>query len=354
MPASEQFDHLSTDFKEVPNASTKHKSIKVTHRTDRTFYTYILHLLVRRIRHFLGNPPKEQHDGSTKLTPMKIIYKTCTVSERRICDIYIYDIIPRKIKGTSYTKRIYYFAGGGWQSPPSAQHWQLCAKIARQMPDTAISMVSIPLAPKNDAPITFPWLMKLYRALLEAAEEEGHTVILAGDSSGGNIVLSLVLEALHEDEEIKAASDHVNKHIPHAAAIMAISPSTDLTRSNPKIEELQQFDPFLTPDFIKATAKTWRGEWDATDRRVSPIFADVSLLARRGIRVHGITGGYDILAPDSIAFRDRLVKEGVAGEWLEWEKQMHCFPLTWPYGFHEGRESVGWMIDIMSKEGKTA
>lgn len=193
-------------------------------------------------------------------------------------------------------------------------------------------------------------LLKLYRTLLQSAEEEGHKVILAGDSSGGNIVLSLVLEALREDEESKAMIEGEQTNIPHPVAIMAISPSTDLTRSNPEIEKLKQFDPLLTPDFVKQTAKAWKGDWDATDRRISPISADVSLLAKRQIKVHGVTGGYDILAPDAVAFRKKCEENGVSGEWLEWEQQMHCFVLTWPYGLREGREGVGWMIDVLKKE----
>lgn len=222
------------------------------------------------------------------------------------------------------------------------------------MPDTAISIVSYPLAPKNPAPVAFPRLLEMYRALLRAAEEEGHRVIMAGDSSGANIVLSLVLEALREDEETQATRLEEEKDVPiptpHPTAIMVISPSTDLTRSNPDIEKLQHLDPLLTPKFIKDTAKAWLGDWEATDRRVSPINADISLLAKVDIKVYGVTGGYDILAPDAVMFRNKCEEAGVKGQWLEWEKQMHCFPLTWPYGLREGRESVGWMLDVLKKE----
>jgi acetyl esterase/lipase len=218
------------------------------------------------------------------------------------------------------------------------------------MPETVISIVSYPLAPRNAAPVTFPWLLKLYRHLVQEAEEEGVRLIFAGDSSGGNIVLGLVLEALREDEQTKASFEEQDKHIPHPVAVMAISPSTDLTRSNPEIEKIAPLDPILTPDFVKTTAKAWKGDWDATDSRISPINADVSLLAKRGIHVHGVTGGFDILAPDAIVFRNLLEKERVSGEWLEWEKQMHCFVLTWPYGLREGREGVGWIVDVLKKE----
>jgi acetyl esterase/lipase len=350
MPASQTLDHLETKFKGTPNITDKDASIHTIRRNERTTPTYLVHCLTRTMRSQFGRPKKQSPEGSVQLKPTKVIYKTCTVSERKVCDIYIYDVIPRSIKGRSFTKRIYYFCGGGWQSPPSPQHWQLCAKLARQMPETAISIVSYPLAPKNSAPVAFPWLLRLYRVLMQDGEEEGHRVILAGDSSGGNIVLSLVLEALREDEAMDSSLKEEDKHAPHPTALLVISPSTDLTRSNPEIEKLRHLDPLLTPTFIKETAKAWRGDWDATDRRLSPINADISLLAKYGIRVHGVTGGYDILAPDSIIFRNKCEEVRVTGQWLEWEKQMHCFVLTWPYGLREGREGVGWMIDVLKKE----
>jgi acetyl esterase/lipase len=349
MEVSSAMDDLSTEIREEGNITSKHAAILVTSRTERSLYTAVLHILVRRIRRFLGQPPKQPPTGSAKLKPFKTVYKTCTVAERIVCDVYMYDIHPRKLSKDGALKRIYYFAGGGWQSPPSSQHWQLCAKLARSMENTAITLVSYPLAPNNAAPSAFPWLLRLYRELMRQADEDGTKVILAGDSSGGNIVLSVVLEALREDDEQLLAGT-LEKPMPHCNAIMAISPSTDLTRSNPEIQKVMPRDPFLTPDFINQTAAAWKGDWDAKDPRISPIFADVGLLAKYGIRVHAVTGSYDILSPDALMFRERCEKERVSGEWLEWDKQMHCFPLTWCYGLHEGREAVGWIIDVLKKE----
>lgn len=350
MELSEHFDDLTTEVKVEPKPVGEKSSIEVLHREERYKFMRAVQFVTSKIRNQLGRPKKEQPKGSITLKPVKVVYKTCFVKSRTVCDIHLYDLEPRHQRDRVFSKRIYYFCGGGWQSPPSAQHWQVCAKLARQMPETTITLVSIPLAPKNPAPVSFPWLMKLYRELLRQSEEEGQRLIFAGDSSGANVVLSLVLEALREDNAEKVRTPEECKHIPHPVALLVISPSTDLTRTNPDIEKLKSVDPILTPDFIKSTAKAWRGDWDATDRRVSPINADVSLLAKRGIHVHGITSGYDILRPDAILFRDKLEEAGVQGKWLDWDKQMHCFVLTWPYGMREGREAVGWIIDVLKEE----
>jgi len=218
--------------------------------------------------------------------------------------------------------------------------------MAQDVPGTTVSLVSYPLAPNNGAPTSFPWLLQFYREIMKTADQEVEQVILAGDSSGGNIVLALILEALRIDEE----SGSVGPSPSHPVAIFATCPSTDLTRRNPDIEKLAKNDPLLTPQFVKQTAKAWHADWDPADRRVTPINADISLLAKKGVHVHGITAGYDLLSPDGVIFRKMLAEHGVEGEWLHWEKQMHCFALTEPYGLREAKEAIDWMVDVLKKE----
>lgn len=307
----------------------------------------IVQSLVRLMRSHNSNETPRHEDGSITLKPSKSKLSGCTLHQRTVCDIYIYDMLPPNAAERSPKKRIYYFAGGSWQQPPSSQHYKLCAKLAKEMTDTSISIVSTPLAPNNPAPSSFPMCMKTYRALMAQAKEAGEKVIFAGDSSGANIALSLVLEALREDSEHEDTETTLK---PHPVSVMAVCASTDLTRKNPDIDKIAPKDPLLTPDMIRGTAKAWQGDWDPADHRISPINADVSLLAKRGVKVHGITAGYDVLSPDGILFREKCAQAGVEGEWLHWEKQMHCFVLTVPYGLPEAKHAVQWMIDVLEKE----
>ena len=347
MPLSALTDSLSTELHHEPTrASPPSSSIKISYRSERSLLTHCIHLLIRPLRNFFGRPKGQQPVGSSRLVPHKVVSKTGTVRERVVEDVYVYDIVRNGSEGQSTRRRIYYFAGGGWQSPPSPQHWQLCAKLTRSLPDTMVSMVSYPLGPKNTAPTAFPQILRLYRALLQAAEQAGETVVLAGDSAGANVALAVTLEALRQDSDKSIESGPIP---PRPAALMLTCPSTDLTRSNPAIKQLSAVDPILTPIFIQATAKAWAGDWDRTDRRLSPLFGDVALLAHANVTVHGVTAGYDILHPDAVLFRDKCAKVGVRGEWLHWDRQMHCFLLAWPYGVPEGREAVGWMIGVLEQ-----
>lgn len=321
-------------------------SIKVTKRTERSAFMFILQHLIKPLNTAIIKPRKVSPAGSQRLSPRKTTRRRCAVQERKIGDIYIYDLsrepskLPRT-SGESKTKkrRIYYFNGGAWQMPPSSQHWDITTEIARELPDTTVSVVSYPLAPNSPAPVTFPQLMRMYKEILREADEAEEQVVFAGDSSGGNIVLCLVLAALREDPE----------HARCPSAIMAVSPSCDLRQFDQSRKEVEAHDPILRIPFCEANATKWRGGWSAEDPRITPLLADVSILAKRGVKVHGVVAGYDILGPDARLFRDRCAEAGVVGEWLDWEKQMHVFPLAFNYKLPESREAKDWMLDVLRR-----
>jgi acetyl esterase/lipase len=308
---------------------------------------FLMQHLMKPLKPILVTKPKPQPAGSPALNINKSVAKACNVTARMVDDTHIYDVAQKRASSSDSSasepapkprKRVYYFAGGGWQSPPTSEHWKVVGEIVSRLPDTVVSLTSYPLAPNSAAPIAFPQLMKLYATVLKEAEDAQEEVIFAGDSAGGNIILALTLHALLEDPDCRVPK-----------ALIAIAPSTDLGRDNPDIQALEKHDPLLRIPFIVDTAKSWRGEWDAKDARVSPLFADVAVLARRGVKVHGVTGGYDILSPDGILFRDKCSDAGVAGSWLHHEKQMHCFFLAFPYKLRESVEAVNWIINVLRK-----
>ncbi|KAF1986546.1 alpha/beta-hydrolase [Aulographum hederae CBS 113979] len=320
----------------------KRQALRVTRRTKRSFYTLLLHAILKPFGAALAKSKHDHAPGSPQLTPPKSLYKRCEIAERYVENTYLYDIssknTPQETK--SRRRRIVYFAGGGWHMPPSPQHWKFCQYLAHHLPNTVITVVSYPLVPHNPAPITFPQLLALYRTISSIAQAEDENLILAGDSSGGNIVLAVALEALREPET----------HPPRS--VFAICPSVDMARNNPDMREIEKHDPILNIGFTKDTADGWVGEWDLKDPRVSPLFANIASLSKAGVMVNGITGGYDVLRPDAILFRDKLEKEGVKGEWMDWDKQMHCFPLTFPYKLPESVECMRWIVDVIERDGE--
>jgi len=301
-------------------------------------YMFTLEHCLKPFGKQISAPKKTYPPGSNQISPSKKARSKCNVTERTVEDIYVYDLIAKSGNGKGEKKRIYYFGGGSWQMPPSGEHWSTAAEIANLIPNMTVSIVSPPLAPKSPAPVAFPHLLRFYKQVLQDAETAGEKVIFAGDSSGGNIVLCLTMAALAESDDARSPT-----------AVMAICPTADLREDNPEMEEIQKHDPVLTKPSSADYANKWRGEWSAEDPRVNPMTADVTLFAKRAVKVHGVVGGYDILSPDGKLFRDKCAAAGVSGEWLEWDKQMHCFPMAWGYGIPESVAGKDWMVDVLRR-----
>lgn len=288
--------NVAVNYESKPQPSElEQSSIHVTHRHDASIMTRLIYKLIRPFGHKLAAAKKEYPAGSPQLSPPPGIKKISDVHERMIDDIWIYDLRLKKPPPVNTEKqttlhRIYYYAGGGWQMPPSPSHWKFLQSMLQSLPDTTITVISYPLAPNSPAPITIPQLLKLYNTLLTESNEKRETVTLAGDSAGGNIVLCLPLEALR-----------YNPDAPRPYSIMGICPSANMHRGYPELQKIEKVDPILRIPFIEKTARDWKGEWDDSDPRVSPIRADLGLLQRAGIKVDGVTGGYDLLAHDGVS-----------------------------------------------------
>jgi acetyl esterase/lipase len=361
-----------------PNSSDR---LVVRHYRQRSLPMAALHLLLRPLRPRIVLVRKHRTGESQKLQPNSYARKRCEVNERCVDGIWVYDLrakqdftdkstarqesrmdgaapVNGEIRSDGRTvKRIYYFAGGAWQMPPSPTHWAAAAAMATRIPGAVVTLVSSPLAPNAPAAVSLPLLRRLYSALMKQSREAGERVILMGDSSGGNIALSLVTWAT-------TSVTYTSKVGIYPAAVMVISPSTDLRHEHAGIKESARHDPLLTPGYISSTAKTWckgladesssakgsgANTMEADNPSISPVLADLTPLASRGVRVHGITGSYDCLAPEAVAFREKLAEAGVVGEWLEWDKQMHCFPLAFRYHLKESVAAMDWMVDVLSR-----
>lgn len=331
--------------------------MELNHRTDRSVYSVVLQALIRPFRPHLVAPKRTFPAGSPRLEYDKKIRGGVTVVERQQQGIWLYDMVAHDKGGGDgdgesdnnnkrrrKRKRMYYIAGGGWQSPPSGQHWKFCAELARKVPGLAVTIVSAPLAPASPAATTLPALRRLLASVLGdgGGGDDGEQVMLAGDSSGANIVLCLALEALGKGEWATTRQP---------AALLIVSPAVDLRpmeaeTGGAQMQALVRRDPVLTVGSHNSEAATWAQEGaDRAGVSVSPVTAEVRVLATAGVRLVGVTGGHDILTPAALGFRDECAAQGVGGAWLHWEGQMHCFPLAFVYGLPEAARAKDWIVE---------
>ena len=92
-----------------------------------------------------------------------------------------------------------------------------------------INLLSPPLAPHSPAPVTYPQLLRLYKTLMTQSNEANESVCFAGDSSGANLVSSVVLNALRELPAIKPPGN-----------VLLVSPVVDLSFTNPAVREVEK------------------------------------------------------------------------------------------------------------------
>ena len=329
------------------STSTTESSIKIEHRGSRSVANHALLKVVDTFRSVIMKPADPLPKGSPQLTPHKSAYKACKIREYQVASCYLYGFsrseIPPGEDAGSPRHRLFYFAGGGFRGAPTKEHWLLCAELCINLPEYEVNLVSYPLAPNSPAPQSIPQLERMYQAFAEESRWRNTRITFMGDSAGGNI--ALVLGLYGATEYLKAESAGACP----VQGIFAICPAVDHRNNHPDIDEVELRDSILSRKTIEEVSDLWSGDWLVDDPRVSPTLADLSVLQKAKVKVDGILAMDDVLTPDALLFREKLADAGVVGNWLDWEKQMHCFPLMFSYHIHEPAEAMKWIQETLRK-----
>ena len=144
-----------------------------------------------------------------------------------------------------------YLHGGGFVFGLTSLHLQMVARLAEKMGVRAL-LVDYRLAPQHPFPAALEDCLAAYRWLLRqgiAAEN----IVVAGDSAGGNLTLTLLMR-LREN----------NEALPAAAA--CLSPVTDL------VSEKKYRDPLLPPEAMRLYTRSYAAGQDLRNPLISPVF----------------------------------------------------------------------------------
>jgi epsilon-lactone hydrolase len=157
---------------------------------------------------------------------------------------------------------ILYFHGGGYVSCSPRTHRPITAALAR---DSGCRVLALDyrLAPEYQFPMAFNQAVAAYHWLLMHGTKPS-SIVLAGDSAGGGLVLSL-LAALQQRE---AAS------VP--ACAVAFSPWTDLACTGASLVENDGRSAMFHTENIAEFAAAYLGDASPRDPRASPLYADLS------------------------------------------------------------------------------
>ncbi len=144
-------------------------------------------------------------------------------------------------------------------------------------------IANYPLGPEHPFPADIVAAARAYQWLLTQGLEP-HRLALAGESSGGGLVLSTLL-ALRD----------ASQTLPAAAYVM--SPWVDLTCAGASFDSRADVDLEVSRRSLLRMAGQYLNGHDATDPAASPLFADLRGLPPLLVQV----GGCEALLDDAVA-----------------------------------------------------
>ena len=182
-------------------------------------------------------------------------------------------------------------------------------KAGRDIADAARSRVLLfdyPLAPEAPFPAAIDAITNAMREI--RAEFRGVAITMAGDSAGGNLVVTSML-SMHA-----AGVD-----LPDAAA--CISPWADLARPDGVSSGLVSVDPIVTPEALDTMRDWYLAEHEPTSPLATPHLGDLSMLPPLLIQV----GGSEVLLDDARLLAESARRAGVEVTLEEWPHMVHVW-----------------------------
>ncbi len=198
--------------------------------------------------------------------------------------------------------------GGGFVIGSPSTHAGFAGHLA-QAAGADVYLPDYRLAPEHPWPAATDDFFGAYRTLLARGHDPAR-VAIGGDSAGGAIAILTALQLIEMD-------------VPAPAALVLLSPVTDLSLSGGSVAAKRHADPLLRSEWLAGSYRAWAGPLALTDGRVSPLFADLDGLPPTLLQV----GEDEILLDDSLRFADRAWGSGVEVELQRFHGMWHDFQL---------------------------
>lgn len=212
---------------------------------------------------------------------------------------------------------ILYCHGGGYMTGSSLYARTLTTKLAAS---TSMDVLCFDyrLAPENPYPAATEDAMRAWNYLMLLGYG-ARDVIVAGDSAGGNLALSLALKLKEE-----------GRLLPRGLVLM--SPWTDLTSSGRSHETRAALDPVLNKEYLEKAIHAYVGE-NAQDEgcgellknpMISPLFGDFTGFPPTYIQV----GNNEVLLNDATQLHKKMIKANVSVKLDVFDGMWHVFQMS--------------------------
>lgn len=201
---------------------------------------------------------------------------------------------------------IVYLHGGGYSTGRAAEYLALASHLARATRARVLA-VDYRLAPEHP----FPAAIEDARAGYGFARSAGYApgqIALAGDSSGGGLVLATLIELRDRGESL-----------PRTA--ICICPWTDLSLSGASLQANADRDPMIRQSTLALMAEAYLGERDRRTPTASPLFADLAGLPALLVQA----GSSELLFDDATRLAERAEAAGVDVTLQIWDDTFHVW-----------------------------
>lgn len=204
---------------------------------------------------------------------------------------------------------ILYCHGGGYSTGSTVYARTLTTKLAEST-GMDVFCFNYRLAPEYKFPAAAEDAMKAWNYLMYLGYG-ARDVIVAGDSAGGNLALSLTLKLKDE-----------GRMLPRGLALM--SPWTDLTKSGKSYQTRSSVDPVLDHEYLDRMIENYAGGMELTNPYISPLFGKLEGLPPVYIQV----GDNELLLSDSTQLHKNLVKADVSARIDIYKGMWHVFQMS--------------------------
>ncbi len=208
-----------------------------------------------------------------------------------------------------HDKAILYFHGGGFRLGSVSSHRELIARISAAS-GCRVLAINYRLAPEHRFPAQLEDAAAAYAWMLSQGLRS-EDIAFVGDSAGGNLVLSTMLDLRERRQALPAAG-------------ILMSPWTDLAATGASYVSRADADPIHQRPMILALAKNYLGkDGDPRHPLASPLYADLASLPPLLIQV----GDRETVLDDSIMFADKARAAGTEVELQVWDGMIHVFQM---------------------------
>ncbi len=203
---------------------------------------------------------------------------------------------------------VLYCHGGGYTSGNLGYSKVLASKLTNVTGYDVLTF-EYRLAPEHPYPAAVEDALRAWDHLMHLGYG-ARDVVVAGDSAGGNLALVLCHRLAAQGRMLPAA-------------LLLMSPWTDMTAAGPSYTERAELDPMLTPGYIAAVREAYAPGLNLRSPELSPLYGDFTDFPPTLIQV----GTHEILYSDAERLRDAMCAASAPCRLEVWEDQWHVFQM---------------------------